>query len=308
VLAAAHLGNPAEAIEMLLNLSGQFSKTSPDQTHLFVYARMSAAYYQISTGAITEAKAAIEECLPLVEAFVGVDPSIKAVFYRVRSEFDKVKALFAAYYRDAFLYLACINLEEVSAQECLEQAHDLCVAALSAETIFNFGELLMHPILETLKGTRFEYLHATLHAFNNGDHETLEALLPALQSNAIIAPRLAFLRQKMCLMALVECVFAFMKSSRRIPFSTISVAAQVPIGEVEFLLMKALSVGILRGTINQPDQIIVVDWVQPRVLDRDQLVQLRSSIRTWKARIQGISASIDLTSSLPILQEELVQQ
>jgi 26S proteasome regulatory subunit N9 len=193
----------------------------------------------------------------------------------------------------------------LSPADRIAQAHDLSVAALLGETVYNFGELLMHPVLESIATeTQFGYLVATLQAFNAGDHVQFEKLLPALSSNPILATRIDFLRQKMCLMALVECVFLALKSSRTIPFALISEASRVPLGEVEFLLIKALSLGLIRGTIDELSQALSVEWVQPRVLDRRQLVDLRAAIQAWKARITSVSTNMDLINSLPTVMDE----
>jgi 26S proteasome regulatory subunit N9 len=41
------------------------------------------------------------------------------------------------------LYLACIDeKKELSEQDMRQRAHDLCIAALLGETIYNFGELV----------------------------------------------------------------------------------------------------------------------------------------------------------------------
>lgn len=304
VLAAAQLNIGQEAASMLLALAEQY-RGKATQAQLFVYARMSAAFYQLGLGQVTEAKAAIDECLPLVEAFTGVDPLFKASFYKVRSEYDKTKALFSAFYRDAFLYLACVNAEDLTADECKVLAHDLSVAAMLGDTVYNFGELLMHPILESVTShPELKGLVSALAAFNSGNHAQFEQIVPVLSSNAILGPRMAFLRQKMCLMALVECVFVHLKSSRQIPFAAIADASHVPITEVEFLLMKALSLGLVKGAIDGLGLFFTVDWVQPRVLDRRQITELRSAIQAWKSRIARIGENLDLVKSLPDVMED----
>lgn len=288
IQAAAQMSNPSEAISLLLGIAEGF-KGKANESHLYVFAKMSAAYYQLRAGQLAEAKAAINECAPLVEAFVGVDKSIKAIFYRVNAEFDKVKAAFSDYYRNSLLYLACVELETLSQAEAISQAHDLCVAALLGDTVYNFGELLMHPILGSLKGTQFEYLEQTLNAFNSGNHQQFDALIHAISSNSILTGRIDFLRQKICLMALVELVFSTLKTSRTIGFEMISNACRVPRDDVELLLIKALSLGLIRGTMNEVAQSIQVDWVQPRVLDRNQMQSLKSSISVWKSRVSEIA-------------------
>jgi 26S proteasome regulatory subunit N9 len=49
-----------------------------------------------------------------------------------------------------------------------------------------------------------------------------------------------FLRQKICLMALIESVFARGSYDRTMSFQTISEETRLPLDEVEHLIMKAL--------------------------------------------------------------------
>jgi 26S proteasome regulatory subunit N9 len=49
-----------------------------------------------------------------------------------------------------------------------------------------------------------------------------------------------FLRQKICLMALIESVFARGTYDRTMSFQTISEETRLPLDEVEHLIMKAL--------------------------------------------------------------------
>lgn len=56
---------------------------------------------------------------------------------------EQYKADYVAFYRSSLLFLACIDVEtDLSAAERLSRAHDLAVAALLGETIYNFGELV----------------------------------------------------------------------------------------------------------------------------------------------------------------------
>jgi 26S proteasome regulatory subunit N9 len=49
-----------------------------------------------------------------------------------------------------------------------------------------------------------------------------------------------FLRQKICLMALIESVFRRDAYDRTLSFATIATETRLPVDEVEHLLMKAL--------------------------------------------------------------------
>lgn len=185
-------------------------------------------------------------------------PSVLTVPY------SQAKAEFADYYRSSLLYLACIDPSvDLSDEERQSRAHDLGISALLG-SIYNFGELLMHPILDALVGTDGEVVRSLLLAFNKGDIAGFEALVPEIAKKEVrllssplsslfpladLNPRLQaflqqhfpFLREKICLLALNEAVFKRPTQDRTLPFSVISQEAQVPVDEVEHLVMKALA-------------------------------------------------------------------
>ena len=60
----------------------------------------------------------------------------------------------ADYYRASLHFLGCTELDSLAKEDRIEQAFNLSLAALLGKDIFNFGELLAHPILDDLKGTK----------------------------------------------------------------------------------------------------------------------------------------------------------
>lgn len=55
----------------------------------------------------------------------------------------KAKADYGPYYKNSLLYLACVDpAEDLTNDERMLRAHDLSIAALLGETIYNFGELV----------------------------------------------------------------------------------------------------------------------------------------------------------------------
>ena len=45
--------------------------------------------------------------------------------------------------------------------------------------------------------------------------------------------------------------------------------------------MKALSLGLVRGSIDQVAQTVQINWVQPRVLDLNQLSTMQANVGKW---------------------------
>lgn len=104
-----------------------------------------------------------------------------------------------------------------------------------------------------------------------------------------------FLRQKICLMALVESVSTRPSSQRSaLPFSVVARETGLPDDEVEHLCMKALSLGLIRGSLDQANARVCVEWVQPRVLEMDQLKALRGKLGEWLGRVKDTSGFVQM--------------
>jgi 26S proteasome regulatory subunit N9 len=60
-------------------------------------------------------------------------------------------------------------------------------------------------------------------------------------------------------------------TDRQLTFEEISRETRLPVNEVELLVMKALAQGLVRGAIDQVASNVHMTWVQPRVLDKQQV-------------------------------------
>ncbi|GAA5931010.1 PCI domain-containing protein [Sporobolomyces koalae] len=256
----------------------------------FVLVTMEKAHFKLLLGEAEETKDAMDKCGKILDRLDSVDLVVHASFYRVSGDYWKAKAEFADYYKNSLLYLACINLDkDLSQEERTSRAHDLGISALLG-TIYNFGELLMHPVLDALTGTQYEVVRHLLFAFNAGDIAKFESLIPEIASKEpFLQQHFPFLREKICLLALIEAVFKRPTQDRKLPFSIISKEAQVPIDEVEHLVMKALALKLVKGTIDQPSSTVTVSWVQPRVLDLNQISNLETRLTEWSDKVQAVA-------------------
>jgi len=61
---------------------------------------------------------------------------------------------------------------------------------------------------------------------------------------------------------------------------------------VEYLLMKALSVHLIEGIIDQVESKVIITWVQPRVLLRSQIAELTGRLDNWIEKVSGVEASL----------------
>ncbi|OBZ85168.1 putative 26S proteasome regulatory subunit rpn9 [Choanephora cucurbitarum] len=265
---------------------------TPETKDVYVLALMESAQFKLRLNQTEQVKKAIEDSEKILDGFDSVDTIIYASFYRVSAEYYKVKADYAQYYKSALLYLACVDISDLTEADRVGRAYDLSLSALLGDMIYNFGELLMHPILDSLTGTEHDWLRSLLFAFNAGDIGKFEALVPHFNKQPLLEQNQANLRKKICLMSLIEAVFRRSTDNRSIPFSEIAAETRLSVDEVEHLVMKALSLNLIRGSIDQVDQVVVVTWVQPRVLDRDQIDGMKRKLEEWDNQVKKISAFV----------------
>lgn len=237
-------------------------------------------------------KKLIEEAQAKLEDMDGVS-TVHSRFYDVSSNYFKVMGDHASYYRDALRFLGCVKLEDVPDSERKERAFNLSLAALLGEGVYNFGELLAHPILMALKETDNKWLVDLLFAFNSGNLDQFEQMMPTWKQQPDLAVNELPLRQKISLLCLMEMTFSRPANNRTLTFQEIATAAKLPIHEVEILVMKALSLGLVKGHIDQVEEKVIMTWVQPRVLDNRQIMKMQTHLQDWCGYIKNMQVIME---------------
>lgn len=235
---------------------------------------------------LDEAKKVIKEAQSLLDSLDGVT-SVHGRFYDLSSMYSKITGSYNDYYRDALRFLGCMDLKELSNEELKQRAFNLSLAALLGNDVYNFGELLAHEVLEVLKDGEFAWLVDLLYAFNSGNIKRFEELKTKWSTQADLAAKEAALKQKITLLCLMEMTFKRKSTDRNISFQCIADEAKLPLNEVEHLVMKALSLGLIKGSIDEVDQMVNVTWVQPRVLDKTQIQTLRELLGNWGEKVKS---------------------
>lgn len=263
----------------------------------FVYATVAVAHVKLLIGtaeSLESARKDLDNAEKILDGFDSVETKVHAAFYRTNASYYQAKADFASYYRNALLYLACIDVSSLSSEERKKRAYDLGIAALVSDSIYNFGELLQHPILAALTGD-VAWLRELLLAFNRGDLAAYDVLSGHIDSHPLLAEHDDEIRQKIYLVALTEAVFRRPPHQRAMSFDTISADTKVRPKEIEHLVMKALSLGLVRGTIDQVDELVNFTWVQPRILDMSQIASMSARLGEWGENVNKLGNWIEST-------------
>ncbi|KAI6184295.1 26S proteasome non-ATPase regulatory subunit 13 [Aphelenchoides bicaudatus] len=238
---------------------------------------------------ITTVRDMIESTQKTLDELPGVTP-VHATFYRVSSNYLREIGNYASYYREALRYLGCEDINNLSGEEKHMQAMLLGFAALLGENIYNFGELLAHPVLKSLENTPEEWLVNVLFAFNSGNLLKFRENEKHWSQWPDIVKHRDFLENKIRLLCMMEIALARPSKERYITFNEIAEKALVDLSNVEFLVMKALSKGLVRGSINQVEGLVSITWVQPRVLSLSQISSMADRIGEWRRDVESMES------------------
>jgi len=240
-------------------------------------------------------KKIIEDLKDILEEAGNVTP-VHGKYYMLASAYYRLIGQHADYYRCSLQFLGC-SIESFPKSEWPDQAFFLGLAALLGEGVYNIGELLAHPIIESLRGTENEWLIELLHAFNSGDIGKFEAMRPVWSSINDLKVQEVNLRQKISLLCLMEMTFKRAANNRTISFAEIASETRLPLKEVELLIMKALAQGLVRGAIDQVSGVVNMTWVQPRVLNREQVSTMANTLDEWVKSITSMEKLIETKAS-----------
>merc|ERR1711884_951550 len=241
---------------------------------------------------IPKTKTIVEEIEGLLEEVEGVG-KVHGHYYLLATELYKTEGDHANYYRSALRYLGCADLSELAMPDQQSHAFHLCLAALLGKDVYNFGELLAHPILSSLNGTPNAWLVDLLLAFNSGKVESYEKLRSQWTKQPDLNQNQEVLYEKLCLLVLMEMTFRRDANDRSIAFKEISAQTGLSEDKVELLVMKALSKALVKGQIDQVGQSVNLTWVQPRVLDKNQLKTIMGKIGTLNDSIKSMENMIE---------------
>jgi 26S proteasome regulatory subunit N9 len=256
--------------------------------HIYIRSYLAEIYVQLKD--LNAAKAQLDQTKVDVEELVGLESEIYAAYYHAWLVYHKANDSPKEFYRTGLLYIAYTDLKALSAQEKMSLAFDMGIASLIGDDIYNFGELVSNEIMSSLIGTPFRWLREVIYAFSHGNLSAWKKLqvqfADALNQQPALVANKQLLEQKITILSLIELVFN--SPSKEISFDLIAKVSQLPKSEVEWLVMKAFALGLIRGTIDQVQEVVYIHWIQPRVLSIEQIEKMKERMKTWTEEIKNI--------------------
>jgi 26S proteasome regulatory subunit N9 len=90
------------------------------------------------------------------------------------------------------------------------------------------------------------------------------------------------------IIAFLELLFAVDKDDRSLKFDRIAHHCQVDKNDVELLLMKAMSLQLIKGHIDEVEEVIHVDWMLPRYLSRGHIEIMVRKLHEWENKMEQV--------------------
>jgi len=86
----------------------------------------------------------------------------------------------------------------------------------------------------------------------------------------------------------LELLFECGKDERCLTFTQIAQKCMVDKDDVEMLVMKAMSLELVKGDIDEVDQTVNIEWIMPRYLSSEHLTVLVNRIAEWEQKVDNV--------------------
>ena len=188
-------------------------------------------------------------------------------------------------------FLAYTPASDMDEKEQKDLSIKMGMSILLGKNVFNITELLDKDIINSLKGTQFEWLYDMMCSLGYGRidefNKTVASNQEYIKNFPNVVKEMDYLHQKVRIIALLEMIFEVNKDERSLTFEKIGQVCQIDVVDVELLIMKAMSLNLIKGTIDEVAQVVHIDWCLPRYLNKAHLEIMAAKMRTWEAKLDG---------------------
>lgn len=215
--------------------------------------------------------------------------TVHSAYYQTAMQLYKAIGPAQEFYKMAIQFLHYTPIGEIGRKDDVHAlAKDLCLAALVGEGVYNLGTVVYENsrLLEVLDGTSDSYLVILMQSAANGDVSAIQTLQTHKDELEALGCKEQIIREKIMLLALVNMVFQRGSGERILHFDDIASRLEVDSEQVEWVVMKSFSLGLIKGSMDQVDGIVHVTWVMPRVLDDSMMMTLAERFGEWAHKVE----------------------
>ena len=107
--------------------------------------------------------------------------------------------------------------------------------------------------------------------------------------------------QKVRIISFLELLFEVDKDDRSLKFDRIAQHCSIDKSDVELMLMKAMSLELIKGSIDEVEEVIHVDWIMPRYLSKIHIDIMVKKLGEWENKMDNVIKLVEGSA------EELLQ-
>ena len=214
---------------------------------------------------------------------IEIDSSLYAQYYKLSTLYYEKMEDYDNFYNNAFQYLAYET--KISDEDKLDLCYKMCSAMLIGEKLYNFAELIEKSFFKLMAGSKYEWISNLILSFNSAKVDQFLSMVKQnekqIKDNPVLKNRYEFLQIKIRIAALLELIFQRNKTERTLTFEEICKVCDTNNENIEYICMKALSHGLIKGYIDEVEKKLVVNWIQPKYLEKEKIVMLQDRFTAW---------------------------
>lgn len=291
--ATEHTGSPEESLKLVDSFKEHVEEKS--KTGVDIFYRALRTDCLVALKMFKEAKALLDEIDESMKTVYDVDAAVHSRFYYSQLKLFEATKDSQNFFTAAINYLNYTPTQQI--RDAPNFAYNVILSCLTSPNEFDFGDLLQREFLSCLDGHPFEWAKTLLIAFHEGKYQAYDEAMKNHGNEMDKVPELknnkSVLEQKFSLMALVELAFQQPKKQRKLDFKQIAKVCRVDENRVEHLLMRAMSLSLIKGKIDQVSETLSFTWVKPRILDNMRLRLLQSRIDTWHIQANTVLLQLE---------------
>lgn len=274
---AAHVCRSMDLVGARAVLEDLIPKSEPEEQ---LYLESTLQLLVLSNNPSTEDLAKVYSVL-MQSKKSKVDHKVaQAALYRALFTYYKIVGPPQDFYHAALEFL---SVDENSHDDYPTLAQDVVLSALTGQGVYHLQT--DHPVLKHLKEP---WLLELLQTVAEGDIAKFEALsqqyATQISAQPALTSRSTEITEKLTLLALCRMVFTRESHDRVLTLEEVAEELKIPLDQVEWVVMRALSVGLIKGSIDQVDGTVQVSWVQPRALSPMQCRDLSNRLDAWATK------------------------
>ncbi|EER34353.1 conserved hypothetical protein [Candida tropicalis MYA-3404] len=261
-----------------------------DEDEAIIYVKLQIARYYLLLNKLNDAEDILTELSSKFENLNNnLNSKINAAYYLTKSEHCKILSNYNDYYTNGLLYLSSVS--NLNAEEKSKLCYELCIAALLGDKIYNYGELISHELVKDIHENEVEF--KLVNYLNEGNLLEFNKWLEiAFNKSPFLKEHELFLRQKIIIMALLELISTKSTTNKQLTFKEISEFTGTPLNDVEHLIIKCFSLNLIQGYINQLQELLIITWLQPRILNLNQVKTLYNHLVEWDNKVEELGKTV----------------